>query len=195
MSGLPQWADGNLSIEMPLLRERGEGQELEFKRDFPAQAHEMSEVIAAFATSGGGRILLGVDDDGNLADMPWNDGSVRDELVRRAQGLVRNVRPDVKANLLFACDQDHVILCIQIIRQDEPVYYYDGRPYIRDDRISRRATPDEVKSLVWKHPSSEQKRRAEELNYMAARQIVEESQRVADLAHETRMGFMRRNHE
>ena len=43
------------------------------------------------------------------------------------------------------------------------VSYYDFRPYIRDDRRSRPATPDEVKERVWAHPSSEHKRRMEEI--------------------------------
>jgi predicted HTH transcriptional regulator len=160
---LPKWADGDLSNELPHLRERGEGQELEFKGEFPPQAHDLAEVVAAFASSGGGRILVGVADDGTLSNLPAEDATARDKLVGRAQGIVRSVRPDVTANYSLALEQGQTVLCIRIPKQDEPVYYYDGRPYVRDDRISRRATPEEVKTLVWKHPSSEYRRRQEEM--------------------------------
>jgi predicted HTH transcriptional regulator len=152
--GPPQWADAQLSNELPKLREKGEGQELEFKADFPPQAHDLAMEVASFASSGSGRILLGVADDGSLARLPLQDGALLDAAAQRAVGIVRSVRPDGNAKYQFALDDGQTVLCIQIPKQSGPLYYYDGRPYIRDDRVSRRATPDEVKSMVWKHPTS-----------------------------------------
>ncbi len=63
---LPDWADTRLSGELAILRSRGEGQNLEFKREFPKQATDLAKEIAAFATSNQGTILLGVSDSGDL---------------------------------------------------------------------------------------------------------------------------------
>jgi len=43
----------------------GEGQHLEFKRQVP-KPHRLAKEVIAFANSGGGRLLLGVDDDGTI---------------------------------------------------------------------------------------------------------------------------------
>ena len=51
--------------ELTQLVTLGEGRHLEFKRRVPAAPRITKEVIA-FANSGGGRLLLGVDDDGTL---------------------------------------------------------------------------------------------------------------------------------
>jgi ATP-dependent DNA helicase RecG len=194
MSDLPKWADVALSAELASLRERGEGRDLEFKRDFPPQVHDLAEVIAAFATSGGGRVLIGVEDDGNLHGIDAPDGSARDKIVQRAQGIVRAVRPDVKAAWVFGVEQGITVLCIHVPPQQEPVYYYDGRPYVRDDRVSRRATPEEVQALIWKHPSAEFARRAEELKLRNAelqmqnvQQFMEDSRRTSQLHDEMLM--------
>lgn len=172
-SPLPLWADPQLSAALPTICARGEGPDAEFKKQFPEQAHPLAENIAAFATSGGGRIFLGIEDDGTTYDLNAKDGSERDELIRRAQGIVRAVRPDVQANYRLAIDQGKTVLCIDIPKQQEPLYYYDGRPYVRDGSTARRATPDEVKELVWKHPSSEHKRFEEKIKQQQLQAIAD----------------------
>ena len=63
----PKWIDEALSRELPLLRDRGEGQHLEFMERYPENGYELSKEIAAFASSNSGTILIGVADDGSLA--------------------------------------------------------------------------------------------------------------------------------
>ena len=94
----PNGPDAALSKELPALRSQGEGQQLEFKEDFPAQGHDLAKEVAAFASSGGGRILLGVADDVRLVGLTAPDAAARDAHVRRAQGIVSSVRPTVKAS-------------------------------------------------------------------------------------------------
>jgi predicted HTH transcriptional regulator len=181
---LPAWVHGPLSSELPLLRERGEGQELEFKREFPPQAHDLAQEVAAFATSGTGRILLGVADNGELVGLAADDGSAREKLRQRAQGIVRTIRPNVKAECLFALEAEKTILCILIPQQDEPVFYYEGRPYIRDGSSSRPATPEEVKDHVWKHPSSAYKLRMEEVRLQQTQAFIEQNRLAAQRCDE-----------
>ena len=136
MESLP-CADAELSKELRGLRTEGEGPTLEYKREFPAQAHEMGTEIAAFATSGGGRILIGVDDDGTLVGLGATSADAVDRLKLRAQGISKTVKPGVKATIIAATEDGKTVLGIQIGHQAEPVYYYDFRPYIRDGSHSR----------------------------------------------------------
>jgi ATP-dependent DNA helicase RecG len=171
---LPPWVDTELSKELPRLRSEGEGQQLEFKREFPPQAHELATEIAAFATSGGGQILLGVADDGTLVGLEASSPEAVDKLKLRAQGIIKNVRPSVKADIITADEDGKTVLCIQVGRQAEPVYYYDFRPYIRVGSMSRPADPDEVKRHVWAHPSAEFRRKSEELKLRQTEAFVEQ---------------------
>ena len=88
------------------------------------------------------------------------------------------------ADILFAVENDTPVLAIRIPPQDEPVFYYDYRPYIRDGRRSRPATPDEVKERVWAHPSSEFKRRMEDLKIKQAETLQQMGQQFADQSAE-----------
>ena len=175
---LPPWAYEDLSKLLPEIRAAGEHHCHEFKAEFPAQAHELAKEVAAFATSGGGLVLIGVGDDGGVVGLSESD---RDQLRLRAQGVVAQVRPRPLFDVT-PCYDEGFILAI-LIRQDqaEPVYYYDHRPYIRDGSQSRPATPDEVKARVWTHPSAEHSRKMEVLQYEQAKSVVEsQSKRTAD---------------
>ena len=63
---IPSWADEGLSKDLPVLRSRGEGQNLDYKGKFPENTSDLAKEIAAFATSNQGTILIGVSDPGNL---------------------------------------------------------------------------------------------------------------------------------
>lgn len=77
--------------------EKGEGESetLEFKRDFATD--RIRHAIAAFATTKGGRIILGIEDDGTQAgydgaeDITTSEG--RDALQQRIRGLLGNFSP------------------------------------------------------------------------------------------------------
>jgi len=67
---IPDWADESLSRDLPIMRARGEGQELEYMETFPGNTRELAKEIAAFATSNAGTILIGVSDSGELVGLP-----------------------------------------------------------------------------------------------------------------------------
>lgn len=60
------WADAQLSEDIPRLAQGGESETVEFKRELPKQVRDLAKEIAAFASSSGGRLLLGVADDGSI---------------------------------------------------------------------------------------------------------------------------------
>jgi predicted HTH transcriptional regulator len=101
---VPSWADAAISADLPILRQKGEGQELDFKIDVPQQLHELGKDIAAFGSSGGGKILFGIADDGTLVGLSFADAAQRDLFLRRVQGVVSTVRPAINSEPLFGVE-------------------------------------------------------------------------------------------
>lgn len=141
------WADAFLSQELLRLCESGEGENLEFKRQLPAQARDFAKEIAALASTAGGMILLGVDDDGTLVGVEGaQSASVRDELRARIVGISQTVAPPVRPELLWATAQGVAVLVVRVAKGAEPLYFVDGRAYIRHSTVSRPATPAEIQA-------------------------------------------------
>lgn len=161
----PLWASKTLSDSLPTVREAGESKEVDFKREFPEQAHRLGKTVASMATSGGGKIYIGVEDDGELYGLNLQDGDARDDVIERSQSIKNSVNPRPEVTIEFAYEKEKTVLVIQVPKQKHPVYYYDGRPYLRDGRSSRIAEPHEVVELVWKHESSEHRKKLEELQF------------------------------
>lgn len=164
-NGIPKWADPITSAKLPGIRSAGEGATVEFKERFPDQAHRLAQELAAFGTSGRGDVFIGINDNGDLVGVNARDGDARDDLIERAQGVVNTIRPKLSVEILFSVENEIPVIIIRVPPQDEPVFYYEHRPYIRDGRRSRPATPDEVKAHVWGHPSAEHARALEKLKF------------------------------
>ena len=145
-----EWIDKNASGQLPLLRDRGEGQRLEFMAEYPTNGHELSKEIAAFATSEGGTILIGISDDGELCGLENVDTPRgRDNLCRRIEGVCSgNVRPAITPVVIFAKEEDAIVLVIEVPRGQQPIYYNKHTPYIRHLSQSRPAEPHEVIEMI-----------------------------------------------
>ena len=141
-----EWIDEALSGELPLLRDRGEGQHLEFMERYPENGYELSKEIAAFASSNPGTILIGVADDGSLTGLDGVETpEARDRLCRRIEGVCSgNVRPSITPVVKFAQQDDAVVLAIEVPRGTQPLYYSKNTPYVRHLSQSRPAEPHEV---------------------------------------------------
>jgi len=147
------WIDEQLSKDLPEIRARGEGQEVEFKCEFPQQTTDLAKEIAAFSTSNSGLILLGVEDSGDLLglDNVATPGQ-RDALVSRVAGICTgSVKPAVTPTIRWAKEGDSIILAISVPKGSEPIYYLTGRPYLRHLADSRPAEPHEVVNLIRRH--------------------------------------------
>jgi len=153
---LPAWADEQLSVDLPQLRARGEGQHLEFKQEFPEQVSDLAKEIAAFATSNTGTILIGVSDAGDLVGLENVEGAPgRDTLLRRLEGICSgSIRPAVTPSAVWAIESSRIVLVITVPKGSEPVYYSQQRPYLRHITTSRPAEPHEVVDLVRQHLAS-----------------------------------------
>ena len=141
-----KWIDQSLSEMLPVLREKGEGQRVEFIAKYPENGYELSREIAAFASSNPGTILIGVSDGGKPLGLPDLDSNTaRDNLLRRIEGLCSgNIRPTITPIVKFAQEEDAIVLVIEVPRGSQPIYYSNHTPYIRHLSSSRPAEPHEV---------------------------------------------------
>src|SRR6476646_4766966 len=98
---IPAWADAEYSKQLPEIRVGGEGQHVEFIVDFSDEPREVAKEVAAFATSEGGNILLGVRNDGTVAGLKVDD---HDKILHRVQGIVRTVQPPAAFTLHLCYD-------------------------------------------------------------------------------------------
>lgn len=95
-----------------------------------------------------------------------------------------------------ACFDERFVVVVSVRNdQDEPVYYYDYRPYVRDGSQSRPATPDEVKARILVHPGAEHKKRMEDLTYEIAKNAVEQSARRTAMADDISIRLMEQQND
>ena len=147
---IPEWADEALSRDLPVLRSRGESQDLEYKVEFPENARDLGKEIAAFATSNSGTILIGVANSGDLVGLPsclTPEG--RDQIIRRLEGISKGtVKPAITPTAKFAIEGDAVVLVLTVPKGSQPVYYSSNTPYVRHLTEARPAEPHEVVERV-----------------------------------------------
>lgn len=135
--------------DLSYLIEQGEGLTIEFKINFPANANDLGKEIAAFATTQGGEIFLGVDDKGKIVgfnEIASPEGKER--LQRRIRGLTGMIKPKPEVYTNFYHDDNIHIVVITILKGIRPLYSFNDKYYIRDMDSSRPATPEEVERLI-----------------------------------------------
>lgn len=142
---LPPWADAQLSADLPELCAKGEGQSLEFKSNLPAQGHDISKSIAAFASSNDGLLIYGIADNGEIVGLAEaSDQKVRDRIEQRIQNAAREVKPPVHLLPAWAIHEGKIACIVKVEKGFEAIYYATQRPIIRRGPTSRPAEPGEV---------------------------------------------------
>lgn len=146
----PDWADPQLSSDLPVLRARGENQDLEYIESFPSNVRELAKEVAAFATSNQGTILIGVGDTGDLIGLSDAETPAgRDQLLSRLQGICRGtIKPSITPTAKFAVENQRIVLVILVPKGNQPAYYCNNVPYMRHITESRPAEPHEVVDLI-----------------------------------------------
>ena len=110
----PKWADTELSTNLPIIREAGESDSVDFKETFPEDARRLAKTLAAFGTSGGGDVIIGIDDNGDLVGIDSQTADARDACFERVHGIASTVRPVLKVDLFFAVESEKTVLLIRI---------------------------------------------------------------------------------
>ena len=149
---IPNWADEPLSNELPVHRARGENQDMEYMESFPKNTQDLGKEIAAFATSNPGIILIGVSDDGELIGIDDTSTSEeRDTYLRRIEGICKGtIKPAITPTVKFACEDEKTVIVIFVPKGRQPIYYSNGKPYVRHITESRTAEPHEVIEFIQK---------------------------------------------
>lgn len=140
------WVDEELSLTLPNIRAQGEGPNVEFKREFPRQVSDLAKEVAAFATTDGGTIFLGIEDSGDLVGLENVDNAKdRDKYINRIEGICSgSVKPAITPEVKWAVEDDYVVLAVIVPNGPEPLYYSKDVPYVRHIRSSKPADPNEV---------------------------------------------------
>ncbi len=127
----------------------GERLRVELKVTLPAKGVAICKEIAAFASTDGGHIFLGVSNDGAVVGIT---AAERSTLGERLESWVRHhVSPLPLIDLEWLEINGLAVLCIAVERGSSPLYYFDRVPYIRVGTISHPAEPHQVleKILGW----------------------------------------------
>lgn len=128
---------------------RGEGQHIEFKRRVPSQERIAKEMIA-FANTGGGTVLVGVNDDGTVVGV--KDAEEEEYALRKA--ISAHCRPTVKwRSYRVPVTNKRDIIVVTVPRSGTKPHFLrtaNGGPeaaYIRVDDMSLEASPETVALL------------------------------------------------
>ena len=135
--------------ELTQLVTLGEGQHLEFKKRVPAPERIAKEVIA-FANTGGGRLLLGIDDDGAIAGV--KDAAEEEYALQEA--LSRHSSPPVafKSERVPITKKRDVIVVVVPVSEHKPHYLIEGgngarTVYVRIEDMSVEASREAVRLM------------------------------------------------
>jgi len=125
----------------------GESTSLEFKAKLPDPPRKLACEMAAFANGQGGKILIGVQDNGVVLGLPDPDCVIRD-----VANLARDVvKPAIKPEIRREKVTDLSIVVVDIPQQMLP-RQVDGKYYLRVGTTVRQATSEEVAALYVNRP-------------------------------------------
>jgi ATP-dependent DNA helicase RecG len=124
--------------ELQALIATGEGQLLEFKRS--GTAH-LGREICAFANSLGGRILIGVDNDGKPHPVLPNNN-----LHSEVQFIARNLEPP----LMVECEEVAGVLVVSVPASRFKPHSSSGKFYLREGATCQQMNRDEIREFFYR---------------------------------------------
>lgn len=133
--------------ELTQLVALGEGRHLEFKHSVPAPERISKEVIA-FANTAGGRLLLGVADDGNIIGV--RDAAEAEYALRVALDAHCEPRVMFSTERIEITKKRSVILVSIPASSDKPHYLIAGHTrtaYVRVDEMSVEASREAIRLM------------------------------------------------
>jgi len=122
--------------EFEFLRQQGEGLRLEFKESFDTKT--IAKELVAFANTEGGRILIGVTDDGNVKGI-----QVSNRLRAELEDVARKCDPPV----YISVDQFENILIVNVDEGLHKPYRCSQGFFIRQSALSQKLTTDEIRDF------------------------------------------------
>lgn len=124
--------------ELDFLLKEGEGYNLEFKE---TDSSDLAREICAFANATGGKILLGVSDNGEVKGI-----TITNRLKSQIMDLVRNFDPKLEISL----EEVGKILVVHVPEGKNKPYSVNGKFYIRYGPNSQQLSRDEIREFFYK---------------------------------------------
>ncbi len=138
----------NLNDILTLIQQ-GESQTLELKREFPQNEQNLRKTVAAFANTRGGRIILGVNDVGEIVGLAGIDTPEgKDACQQRVRDLIARIKPRVRIRMDFYSDDNGRRVAVITVPKGPEVYSIRSRVYVRELEQSRPAEPEEILRLL-----------------------------------------------
>ena len=135
--------------ELEQIVDLGEGINVEFKRRVP-QPERIAKEVVALTNTHGGRIVLGVDDDGNILGI---DHASEEEFLLR-QAIEAHCRPVVEYQTERVVVEPRCDVLVVTIPESSTKPHRvvldgeeEGRPYVRVDAKSIEASPETIQEL------------------------------------------------
>ncbi len=139
----------DLNERLDRLRRGGESETVEFKVDFP-KGEGIPRTVAAFANGGGGTIIIGIRDDGEVVGICDDVADARDSL----DNIVRNnVSPPPKYELLTCTLEERTVIAMRVEPGDDRPYGVTGkdgpgpRYYVRRGATNWIAVSEELREI------------------------------------------------
>ena len=128
---------------------QGESKTLEIKRELP-RFEQIAKTVIAFANTSGGKLLIGVDDNGSLVGV--DDDSVLDIQDRIYASLYEQIHPTLRPEIYTSHVEDKLILMVEVFRGQSLPYFLKSKGkaegvYIRVGASNRPASLDYIAEL------------------------------------------------
>jgi ATP-dependent DNA helicase RecG len=128
-----------------------ESSTLEFKREVPKNQQIIKTVIG-FCNQNGGRIVVGVGDDGSICGMP--ESRIQAELEYLDKAIYESTSPPILPLLYSRRFGEKTVLVIEVSKGMNKPYYVKSEglekgTYIRLGRNTMRANSDMIEELKW----------------------------------------------
>ena len=135
-------------FELRELINQGEGHHLEFKRE-EEKNPDFAKTIVAFANADGGKILIGVADDGEIIGVNNSD-----ETMRRIDDIAYNrCSPPITILQELSWIEKKQVIIITVAKGIQRPYMTGGKFYIRSSNRVREATREEILRLFQRNES------------------------------------------
>jgi hypothetical protein len=121
--------------ELEILLAAGEGQHLELKREVPPKDSEhrrtMLKTVAAFASQGGGTILIGVRDDLRIVGLP--EDSTPDQQILQVVGMIRDtIEPVPRYATRLIEHEGRQVLAVEVAGGGQMYAYRNDKTQVPD---------------------------------------------------------------
>lgn len=130
--------------------QKGENKHLEFKERLPS-GDALVKTVIAFANTGGGKLLIGVNDEGSVVGLnPDIDIlAMQDQVVSM---IYDSCYPNILPDLYTVSIEGRTIFVIEVYPGTLPPYFLrkdgkDGGTYLRVGATNRRASPENIREL------------------------------------------------